>query len=198
MDWLSNMFVLAIPVIEKILRPIIIYLFLIIGLRLAGKRELAQLNPFDLVVLLTISNTVQNAIIGNDNSVSGGIIGATTLLIINNLVVRFVHRYRKLNQAVEGQTDYLIKDGVINYSILQREEISEEELLTAARKAGYHSLDFLEEATIDSNGSIDFFAKENVLAEARQTELLNRLDRLSKEMEVLRVEIARLNRDGGE
>ena len=78
MIW-TNMFVLGVPVLEKILRPILIYLFLIIGLRVAGKRELAQLNPFDLVVLLTLSNTVQNAIIGNDNSVTGGVIGAITL-----------------------------------------------------------------------------------------------------------------------
>ncbi|HEY6327762.1 MAG TPA: DUF421 domain-containing protein, partial [Blastocatellia bacterium] len=76
----ADMFHLGLPLIEKILRPIIVYAFLIIGLRLAGKRELAQLNPFDLVVLLTLSNTVQNAIIGDDNSVSGGLIGAATLL----------------------------------------------------------------------------------------------------------------------
>ncbi len=79
----TDMFVLALPVAEKILRPIVVYFFLVIGLRLAGKRELAQLNPFDLVVLLTLSNTVQNAIIGDDNSVTGGIIGAATLLLVN-------------------------------------------------------------------------------------------------------------------
>ena len=86
----TDMFVLALPVAEKILRPIVVYLFLVIGLRLAGKRELAQLNPFDLVVLLTLSNTVQNAIIGDDNSVTGGVIGAATLLLVNFLVVRFL------------------------------------------------------------------------------------------------------------
>ncbi len=67
----KDMFVLGLPVLEKILRPIIVYIFLIVGLRLSGKRELAQLNPFDLIVLLTLSNTVQNAIIGDDNSVTG-------------------------------------------------------------------------------------------------------------------------------
>ena len=72
--------------LEKILRPIIVYLFLIVFLRLFGKRELAQLNPFDLVVLLSLSNTVQNAIIGDDNSVTGGVIGAFSLLAINWLV----------------------------------------------------------------------------------------------------------------
>src|SRR5260370_39376793 len=80
---MHDMFVLGVPVLEKVLRPILVYVFLIVGLRLAGKRELAQLNPFDLVVLLTLSNAVQNAIIGDDNTVTGGFIGAATLLAVN-------------------------------------------------------------------------------------------------------------------
>src|SRR5258705_10961228 len=108
---LFDMFVLGLPVAEKILRPIVVYVFLIVGLRLAGKRELAQLNPFDLVVLLTLSNTVQNAIIGDDNSVTGGIIGATSLLVINHLVVRFLYKHRALDQLIEGRADVLIEDG---------------------------------------------------------------------------------------
>src|ERR1700731_2866724 len=97
----TNMFVLGVPIAEKIFRPIIVYIFLIIGLRLSGKRELAQLNPFDLIVLLTLSNTVQNAIIGDDNTVLGGIIGATSLLAINYIVVRFLYDHSKLDQIVE-------------------------------------------------------------------------------------------------
>src|SRR5260370_15829594 len=88
---LSDMFYLTLPWTEKVLRPILVYLFLIVGLRLAGKRELARLNPFDLAVLLTLSNTVQNAIIGDDNSVTGGIIGATALLPIYQPVRRLLH-----------------------------------------------------------------------------------------------------------
>ena len=88
MPWttLHDMFVLPLPIIEKILRPIAIYVFLVVSFRLAGKRELAQLNPFDLVVLLTLSNTVQNAIIGEDNTVTGGLIGAATLLLMPDLL----------------------------------------------------------------------------------------------------------------
>ena len=107
-DAWKDMFVLAVPVLEKILRPIIVYVFLIGGLRISGKRELAQLNPFDLIVLLTLSNTVQNAIIGDDNSVTGGLIGAASLLAINYLVVRFLYDHRKLDQIVEGSPDVLI------------------------------------------------------------------------------------------
>src|SRR5713101_5939174 len=90
-----DLFALGIPVVEKIIRPILVYIFLIVGLRLAGKRELAQLNTFDLVVLLTISNTVQNAIIGDDNSLSGGVIGAATLLIVNYIVVRTLYGHQR-------------------------------------------------------------------------------------------------------
>src|SRR6201988_372332 len=98
-----DMFALGLPILEKILRPVIVYVFLIVGLRLSGKRELAQLNPFDLIVLFTLSNTVQNAIIGDDNSVSGGLIGATSLLATNYLVVRFLYNHKKLDQLVEGR-----------------------------------------------------------------------------------------------
>src|SRR3989440_11347910 len=106
----KDLFVLGIPLLEKILRPIVVYAFLVISLRLSGKRELVQLNPFDLVVLLTLSNTVQNAIIGDDNSVLGGIIGATSLLVTNFLVVRFLYGHRKLDQLVEGKVDVLIEE----------------------------------------------------------------------------------------
>src|SRR2546426_6564984 len=90
-----------VSILEKIVRPVVVYVFLIVGLRLAGKRELAQLNAFDLVVLLTISNTVQNAIIGNDNSVAGGLIGATTLLLVNYVVVRFLYSHESLDRMIE-------------------------------------------------------------------------------------------------
>src|SRR5215475_3671980 len=102
---IHDMFVLGTPLIEKIVRPVVVYAFLIVSLRLAGKRELAQLNPFDLVVLLTISNTVQNAIIGEDNTVTGGLIGAATLLFVNHAVVRFLYGHEKLDRLVEGDCD---------------------------------------------------------------------------------------------
>src|SRR4030081_4122542 len=87
--------------------------FLVSGVLLAGKRELAQLNPFDLVVLLTLSNTVQNAIIGDDNSITGGVIGASTLLLVNFLVVRFLYRHEKLDRVVEGESCTQIENGQI-------------------------------------------------------------------------------------
>src|SRR5881628_3278655 len=121
--YLERYVLIGLPLGEKILRPIIIYAFLVISLRLSGKRELVQLNPFDLVVLLTLSNTVQNAIIGEDNSVLGGIIGATSLLVTNYLVVRFLYDHRKLEQLVEGRADALIEGGKVRVRNLKRELI---------------------------------------------------------------------------
>ena len=197
MDWINDMIVLSLPVIEKILRPILVYFFLVIGLRLAGKRELAQVSPFDLVVLLTISNTVQNAIIGEDNSLTGGLIGGATLLIVNALVARLIYRYRKLEKVVEGEPDFLIQKGKINQKILEREAITEEELLLAAHKEGILKLEDVEDATIDANGLIVFSAKESVKIANRQNELLERLESLTKEVKLLRGELARANHNGG-
>src|ERR1700739_2521729 len=139
-DIWKDMFVLGVPVLEKILRPVIVYIFLVLMLRLSGKRELVQLNPFDLVVLLTLSNTVQNAIIGDDNSVSGGLIGATSLLAINYLVVRFLYDHRKLDQLVEGRADVLVENGKVRPQHLKKELITLSQLEAAARKQGFASL----------------------------------------------------------
>src|SRR5439155_14242335 len=130
MTLLHDMFALGVPVAEKVLRPVVVYACLIIGLRLAGKRELAQLNPFDLVVLLTISNTVQNAIIGEDNSVTGGVIGAGTLLIVNHWVVRYLYSHEKLDRLVEGDATVLIENGALCVDRLAKELITPNEVLS--------------------------------------------------------------------
>ena len=92
---LTDLFQIPIPLAEKIVRSLLVYFALVILLRVFGKRELAQLSPFDLIVLLTLSNTVQNAIIGNDNSLTGGILGALTLLVANFVTVRLMFRHPK-------------------------------------------------------------------------------------------------------
>src|ERR1700712_1958378 len=99
---LHDMFVTGIPIAEKLARTLCVYVFLLTGLRVAGKRELGQFNPFDLVVLLLLSNTVQNAIIGNDNSLLGGIIGASALLVINWVVVRYLYSHPRVARWLEG------------------------------------------------------------------------------------------------
>src|SRR4029079_19398971 len=108
-----HLFALGVPFTEKLLRTAIVYIFLLAGLRLAGKRELGQLNPFEFVVLLLLSNTVQNAIIGEDNSLLGGIVGATTLLVINWFVVRYLYGHPAVARVLEGDPEMLIQNGKI-------------------------------------------------------------------------------------
>jgi uncharacterized membrane protein YcaP (DUF421 family) len=182
----QDMFVLGVPLAEKILRPILGYTFLIIALRLAGKRELAQLNPFDLVVLLTLSNTVQNAIIGNDNSLSGGLIGATTLLLVNYVLVRFVSRHESLERFVEGDPDVLIENGRIKHDCLRREAITEFELLGAAHKQGFASLDEIDQAVLEPSGSICFLGKRPGPDSIRHDEIIHRLDQMAAQLAALK------------
>ncbi len=183
----TDMFVLALPVAEKILRPVVVYLFLVIGLRLAGKRELAQLNPFDLVVLLTLSNTVQNAIIGDDNSVTGGVIGAATLLLLNYLVVRFLYRHEKLDRFVEGAPGVLIENGQIREDQLSKEVLTRQELDAAAHRQGIGNLEDVERAVLEPGGTISFTAKKPEPDELRHQELLRRMDQMAHEIAQLRL-----------
>lgn len=185
-DMWKEMFVLALPVLEKILRPVIVYAFLVVSLRLSGKRELVQLNPFDLVVLLTLSNTVQNAIIGDDNSVTGGLIGATSLLAINYLVVRFLYGHRALDQLIEGKADVLIEDGKVKTQHLKRELITMAQLEAAARKQGFDSLSDVQQCVLEPGGTISFIGKKPGTDEARHGELLKRFDAVLAEVARLR------------
>jgi uncharacterized membrane protein YcaP (DUF421 family) len=184
--------VLGVPVVEKILRAIIIYFFLIIGLRLAGKRELAQLNPFDLVVLLTLSNTVQNAIIGDDNSLVGGVIGATALLLINYIVVRFLFSHPRLGRVVEGSPVALIERGKVQESRLRKEFISLAELRSSARRQGFDSLIEVDRAVLEPGGIISFQRKEPSPEIGRYQELLGRLDQLTAELNGVRAAVEKL------
>ena len=182
----KDMFVMVVPLAEKILRPIFVYAFLVISLRLSGKRELVQLNPFDLVVLLTLSNTVQNAIIGDDNTVSGGIIGATSLLVVNYLVVRFLYGHRKLDQLVEGHADVLIENGQVSAERLKKELISHAQLEAAARKQGFESLDEVQRCILEPGGTLTFVAKKPATDDIRHQELVTRLENLMQEVTSLR------------
>ena len=123
-------------------------------LRLFGKRELAQLNPFDLVVLLSLSNTVQNAIIGDDNSVTGGMIGAFSLLAINWVLTRILFKTPKLNAALEGTETVLIRDGVVDQQALKKETLTELELLSVLHKQGFD--DFCRGGDVRAGAERDF------------------------------------------
>jgi uncharacterized membrane protein YcaP (DUF421 family) len=185
-DIWKDMFVMGLPLTEKILRPVFVYAFLVVSLRLFGKRELVQLNPFDLVVLLTLSNTVQNAIIGEDNSVLGGVVGATSLLITNYLVVRFLYGHRKLDQLVEGKAETLIENGKVHTQHLKSEFITMPQLEAAARKQGFDSLSGVDQCILEPGGTLSFIGKKPATEDVRHQELLNRLDHLAKEISTFR------------
>ncbi|HEY8130453.1 MAG TPA: YetF domain-containing protein [Thermoanaerobaculia bacterium] len=184
------MFILSMPVAEKVLRPILVYVFLVLLLRVFGKRELAQLNPFDLVVLLSLSNTVQNAIIGDDNSVAGGFIGAFTLLFVNYVVVRFLFRHRRLDQIVEGKPAVLVKDGRICKKELARELITVPELQTVVRRQGLEGLHEVETCILEPGGA--FVIKRKCPSEDQQnhTELISGLQSIREQLRRLEEKLA--------
>ena len=187
----THLFVPGAPILEKILRPILIYGFLVIGIRLAGKRTLASLNAFDLVVIMSISNTVQNAIIGEDTSLSGGMIGAATLLLTNYLVVRFFFKHHRLDEIIEGKATVLVKDGRVIKRHCDRELISEHELTVAARKQGFHSLADIETCELEPGGALSFIAKTPTTDEVRDRTLHAKLDALVAEMAALTAHVRR-------
>lgn len=182
----QDILVPGVPLLEKVLRTILVYVFLIVGLRLAGKRELAQLNPFDLVVLLTLANTVQNAIIGNDNSVLGGMVGAATLLAVNYAVVALTYRNRKLNEVIEGAPDRLIAGGQLRSARLAAEKITEAELEAAARKQGFASLKDVDQAILYPGGTFCFIGKVPSADAAHHHQLMSELRLLRQEVETLK------------
>jgi uncharacterized membrane protein YcaP (DUF421 family) len=178
----QNMFYLALPVAEKILRPLVVYVFLVVVLRIFGKRELAQLNPFDLVVLLSLSNTVQNAIIGEDNTVTGGLIGAFSLLAINYFVVRFIFKHRRLDQIIEGTPTVLIENGRVHRDALAKELLTESELKMVAHRQGFASLKEIERCVLEPGGTFFVQGKQPARSELEHAELITRLDNLSAQV----------------
>jgi uncharacterized membrane protein YcaP (DUF421 family) len=183
------MFALSVPVLEKMIRPVIVYIFLVVFLRIFGKRELAQLNPFDLVVLLSLSNTVQNAIIGDDNSVSGGLIGAFTLLAVNYIVVRFLFQHRRLDQLFEGTPTVLVENGHIRKDALAKELLTEGELKTVAHRQGFSDVDEIEKCILEPGGTFFIQRKKPDTEESRHNELLEQISELAKVIEDLKLEV---------
>src|SRR5262245_46774810 len=171
-----EMFVPPISLLEKMLRPLIVYVFLVVAFKLTGKRLLAQLNPFDLVVILILSNTVQNAIIGNDNSIGGGLLGAATLLAVNSLLVRKLYTHQQLQEWLEGKPDPVIEHGQLIEANLRKEGISKAELVTAANKQGFDSLGEIERAFLAPGGALWFYRHAPTSEDQRQRDMIERLD----------------------
>jgi uncharacterized membrane protein YcaP (DUF421 family) len=173
--------------LEKIIRPIAVYLVLVFGLKAFGKRVLAQLNPFDLVVLLTLSNTVQNAIIGNDTSLSGGILGAAALLGINALLVRLYYRGPSQDLLFKSDKDVsLVMGGEPQESELSRLHINAGELLAKAHERGFDSLREVDSIILYPNGTLYIKGKPMTAERDRFEEIIRHLNDLSGQVSALR------------
>src|SRR5208337_665347 len=130
-----SMFIPEVQILEKIVRPLIVYFFLLIAFRLAGKRELGQMTPFDLIVWITISNVLQNAMIGPDNSLTGGLIGATTMFVANWFLAEVFFRYPRFERLIQPAATILIENGRILEANLKKELLTIEDLRHALRKS---------------------------------------------------------------
>ncbi len=154
-----------ISVLEKIVRPVIVYGFLLIAFRVAGKRELGQWTPFDLIVLLTISNVLQNAMIGPDNSLGGGIIGAMTLFFLNGIISRLAYRFPRFEAWLDGDPTVLVDNGRVVEPNMAREVITPEDLRRALRK---HELDWedlsaIKSAVLELDGSVTIHLRRDAV-----------------------------------
>jgi uncharacterized membrane protein YcaP (DUF421 family) len=149
-----NILVPDISIVEKVLRAGVVYAFLLVAFRLCGKRQLGQLSAFDLVVLLLISNVLQNAMIGDDNSLSGGIIGAVTILVLNSLVAYLTFRFKRVDRVVEHSLTVLIRHGRIIRDNLRRERLGPRDLRAALRHHGGVSRRDIRYAFLEEDGHV--------------------------------------------
>jgi uncharacterized membrane protein YcaP (DUF421 family) len=181
----GDIFTVGAPIAEKVLRPMLVYVFLVVALRVFGKRELAQLNPFDLVVLLSLSNTVQNAIIGNDNSLSGGLIGAFALLVVNYLVVRFLFRHRRLDEILEGKPTVMIEHGCVKNEALAKELLTTAELMTVLHRQGFETAEEVERCVLEPGGTFDIKGIDPPVEKQAHDEIMRALQDLSAKLDAL-------------
>jgi uncharacterized membrane protein YcaP (DUF421 family) len=158
---------------EKTLRTIAVYGALLVLLHLAGKRQLAQLNSFDLVVLLLLSNVVQNAVIGNDNSLTGGLVGAAILIAVNYALVRAAFMSPRFGKALQGGSTTLFEDGRLDRHALRREAITVEELVAVLRRQGLE-LEDVDRVDLEPEGTFDAAPKRKPGIE----DVLRRLDEI--------------------
>jgi uncharacterized membrane protein YcaP (DUF421 family) len=151
---------LGVPALEKVLRAVLIYVFLIAVLRIIGKRELGQANTLDLVVLLLVANAVQNGIIGDDVSVTGAFIGAAVLFALNEALNRLSYQFPWAERTLDGEPTVLIRDGSPVVSAMRRWGISLTELLAIARRQGFPDLSAVQTAILETNGVVSMFRED--------------------------------------
>jgi uncharacterized membrane protein YcaP (DUF421 family) len=153
---------LSIPWWEFIVRGVVVYLFLLLTLRLTGKRQIGQLAPFDLVLLLVLSNAVQNSMNGGDNSLIGGLVSAITLIVLNQAVGWITYKSKKLSSVIEGHPQILVHNGTVDRALMQKEKITLHELEAAIRQGGGTDLQSVHFAVLENNGTISILLRKNL------------------------------------
>lgn len=156
----SDLFDIGVSPGEKVLRSLLVFAFLVVALRLGGKRELGQINVLDLAVLLLASNALQNAMIGNDNSLVGGVLGASVLFAANFAFVHLTFRSARARRVLEGSPRVLLEDGRPIRSALRREAITQTELLSVVRERGFADLDDAALVVLETNGHMSVMGRQ--------------------------------------
>ena len=156
------MFDMSVPWWELVVRGLVVYVFLIALLRLTGKRQIGQLSPFDLVLLLILSNAVQNSMNAGDNSLVGGLISATTLVAVNYLVGLIAFKSKKLEAIIEGRPQVLIHQGKLYEEVMNEAKLTRQELDSTLRQSGYFEINDIKLAILENNGSVTVQGYEKV------------------------------------
>ncbi len=148
------MFETSVPWWEFIFRGIVIYFFLLVLLRVTGKRQISQMSPYDLVLLLILSNAVQNAMNAGDNSLTGGIISAVTLVAVNYLIGVLTYKSKHVERLVEGRAQIIVHDGKLFEDVMSEASITRDELDSTLRESGFFDLKEVRLAILENNGKI--------------------------------------------
>jgi uncharacterized membrane protein YcaP (DUF421 family) len=156
----ATMFTMSVPLWEIIVRSAVVYAFLLVILRITGKRQVGQLAPFDLVLLLVLSNSVQNSMNGGDNSLVGGLVSAATLIAFNYAIGFATFRSKKLEAIIEGRPEVLVHNGRLYEDVMAKSQLTHHELDAALRQAGCASLHDCHSAILENNGTISVVQKK--------------------------------------
>lgn len=157
---MSDMFALAMPWWEFILRAVVVYVVVLGMVRLSGKRALGQITPFDVLLIVLLGNAVQNALLGEDTSLAGGLLLAATLIAINYAVGWLASRSRRMERLVEGEPVLVARDGKLLESVLRRELLTRADFDAALRHQGCRSIDEVELALLETNGHITIVPRQ--------------------------------------
>ena len=180
MNIFHDLFVPQLPLIDKIVRPIVVYFFLLFLIRFGGKRQLGSMTAFDIIVLLVLGNAVQNAIIGQDYSLMGGLIDAVVLMICNGITVQLSYRSNKVKKLVEGTPTLLVRDGKPIVRHLAKEAITQDELRSKLCQQGFDDITDVKLAILETDGTITVEPYPSSSENSRHRELSDRLKKIER------------------